>query len=267
MTLKIACFSNLKGGVGKSTCTLNIASVLSEKSKVLLLDVDPQANLSNDCGIDITNTDYYSAKDIFCNDRKKPPVADLIIKSPIEALPNMDIIPSNIYLHESELNLYANASRLKVLRNYMLDNKDEFLKYDYILVDTSPSMSIAVQASLYVADSIILVSDVDNRSLLGIRAFSYLWGRVCEDDGIDNNINAIIFNKSDKRTTLTKDLWDYYTGDEDLSKLIVNPPISDRIAFKRASLQKLPVTLYKDGKESAEEIRMLVKNMIERGVL
>ena len=263
--MKIISIGTLKGGTGKTTMTFNIAGALAEKSKVLMIDVDPQCNLSNDTGIDITRASSYSAKDIFQVNPPSP--EELVISSPISLLPNLDIIPGNIFLIETELNLTTRAGRETILNNYIEDNEEFFSRYDYIVIDTNPSMGPVNQNAFYASDSIILVSDVDNNSRMGVQLFMFLWERICKAMRIKSNINALILNRADDRTTLTGDIWEYYRDDDELSAILIGQPVHERIAFRRAALKKLPINLYKEGKTSAEEIYSVVKELKERKVL
>lgn len=262
--MKIVSVGTLKGGTGKTTMTFNLSGVLAEKNRVLMLDVDPQCNLSNNAGINIAQTDTYSSKDIFTGGDAQP--EDLIIKSPIKGLPNLDIIPSNIYLIEAEMNLNSRPARESILKNYIEDNIEQFNSYDYIIIDTNPSMGLVNQNAFYASDSVILVSDVDNNSRIGVELFMFLWKSTLKALRKKNNIKALILNRADNRTTLTGDIWEYYKDDEELTSLLTEPPIRERIAFRRAALSKIPINLYKDGRESSEEIHRLVKSLKEKGV-
>ena len=87
--MKIITVATLKGGVGKSNFAFNISGLLSENKKVLLIDIDPQSNLTLNVGIDITQQNF-TIKDIFENNIN---LENVIIKSPIKELPNLDLIP------------------------------------------------------------------------------------------------------------------------------------------------------------------------------
>ena len=228
--MKVIAIGTLKGGTGKTTITFNLAGALAEKYKVLLLDIDPQCNLSNNAGVDITQQNTYSSRDIFETPGVK--AEDLVVKQPIEGLPNIDF----------------------------------FNQYDYVMIDTNPSMGIVNQNAFLAADSVVLVTDVDDNSRIGLQLFMYLWEEIRHDLRKENNIKALIINKADMRTTLTQDIIDYCQDDEDLSQILVPQIIRSKVAFARAALQRVPVTLYKDGEDAAEEVRAVTNIMIERGV-
>ena len=262
---KIIAVGTLKGGTGKTTTTFNIAGCLAEENKVLLIDCDPQANLSQDCGIDIT--DYYannSIKSVF--DKYLEPTKT-IVKAPIDGLENLDVLPSNIWLTETEMVLVNRSGRERILDNYINDNKDFFSQYDYIICDTNPSMSIINQNAFYIADSIILVTDISKNGLTGIELFDYLWSKAAKDLRKENNIGAIILNNSDVRTSLSKELLEYCEEEEDIRNLLVKPVIAQAIKIKETSMEHKPINIYYPGKKEHEFYLQLIDVLKERGVL
>ena len=262
--MKVIAVGTLKGGTGKTTVTFNLGGALAEKHRVLLVDIDPQCNLSNNAGVDITEQDTYSSRDIFETPGVLP--EDLVVNCPIEQLPNLDIIPSNILLTATELHIGSRAARERIMKNYFEDHKNFFEQYDYILIDTNPSMGIVNQNAFLMADSIILVTDVDDNSRIGLQLFMYLWEEIRNDLRKPNNIKALVINKADMRTTLTEQIMEYCQEDEELSEILVPQTIRAKVAFAKAALKKLPVTLYKGGEEAAEEITSVVNILAERGV-
>lgn len=265
--MKKIAVGTLKGGTGKTSIAFNMAGELALKNKVLLIDMDPQCNLSNNAGVDISQQDIYSTKDIFENDGREYSPEKLIIKEPVPELPNMDIIPGHILLTATELRIGAKAARERILEYYFEDYAEYFAKYDYIIMDTNPSMGVVNQNAFCAADSIILVTDIDDNSRIGLQLFIYLWEEVRKALRKEDNIKALVVNKVDVRTNLTSALMDYFREDEELSKILVKQPVKSRVAFQYAALEKVPVCLYKNGQESAEEIRNIVKELKKRGIL
>ena len=270
--MKIVAIGTLKGGTGKTTMTFNLAGVLAEKHKVCLIDVDPQCNLSNNVGVDITEQDVFSSREIFETPGVIP--QDLIIKAPIEELPNLDIIPGNIKLVATELHISNRAARERILRNYLEDNTGVFGEYDYILIDTNPSMGIVNQNAFLAADSIILVTDVDDNSRVGLHLFMYLWEEIRKDLRIPDNVDALIVNKGDLTTRITKDIWEYCSEDEDLSPLLVPQMVRAKVAYAKAALARVPINKYVGAnkaervaaKEAADEIRNVVQYLTSKEV-
>ena len=263
--LKIISLGTLKGGTGKSMMSFNIAGALAEDYKVLLLDVDPQCNLSNNVGINIAQQDIYTIKDIFDNPNVNPNT--LVVKCPIPQLPNLDIIPGHIQLTATELLLSSKPARERILEYYIEDNREFFSSYDYIIIDTNPSMGLINQNAFCASDSIILVSDIDDNSRIGLELFIYLWDEVRKALRKEDNVKALLINKLDIRTSLSSDMIEYISGDSDLSKLMLSQPVRARVAFPKAAMERLPVTKYKGAEQSSEEIKLVIKELFERGIL
>ena len=264
--MKTIAVCTLKGGVGKTTAVFNLTGQLAfDGAKVLLVDMDPQCNLSNNVGIDIAQQDIYSTKDIFENPKIDP--EKLVIKHPISQLQDLDIIPGHILLTGVEFQLSSRPARERILQYYIEDHQDFFNSYDYVVFDTSPSMGIINQNTCYAADSIILVSDVDQNSTLGAQLFMYLWEEIRIATRKADNVKALIINKFDVRTSLSGDLMDYFATDDELSQILIPHPIRSRVALRYAALQNIPVCLYKDGKSSTEEFKIIIQELKERGVL
>lgn len=262
--MNIIAVGTLKGGVGKTMMAFNLAGVLAEESKVLLIDVDPQCNLTNNTGVVVTSQNFLSCINIFEAPIKTPDY--LVIESPIPKLPNLDIIPSSIYLVATETRISSKAARERILKNYIEDNSKFFEKYDYIIIDTNPSMNIINQNAFLAADSIILVTDADDNSRLGVHAFTYLWGEIRKDLRKKDNVKALIVNNADIRVGRTGSIIEYFQDDVELSPILVHQMVRSKTAYADAAIARVPVTLYKKGKEAAAEIRNVVEELKEKGV-
>ena len=247
--MKIITVGTLKGGTGKTTTTFNLAGCLAEESKVLVIDCDPQANLSQDCGIDITDQTANSIKSVFDNYLEPQKT---VVKSPIPELPNLDVLPSNIWLTETEMLLVNRSGRERILENYLTDNRAFFSQYDYIICDTNPSMSVINQNAFFIADSIVLITDVSKNGLTGIELFDYLWSKAAKDLRKENNIKAMILNNSDARTSLPGELLEYCQEDEDLNRILVLPVIPQAVKIKETSMAHKPINVYRAGKKEHE---------------
>ena len=144
---KIIALANQKGGVGKTTTTINLAASLATlEKKVLVIDADPQANASSGLGIDIRNIEC-SIYECLISD---VPTEKGIHKTCVEGL---DIIPSHIDLVGAEIEMLDLPNREKIMREALMPIKD---RYDYILIDCSPSLGLITVNSLTAADSVII---------------------------------------------------------------------------------------------------------------
>ena len=156
---KIIALANQKGGVGKTTTTINLAASLATlEKKVLVIDADPQANASSGLGVDIKEVDT-SIYDCLIN---KADILEAIYTTDIEGL---DIVPSHIDLVGAEIEMLNLPAREKVLKKVLATVEKD---YDYILIDCSPSLGLITINSLTAAASVIIPVQCEYFALEGI---------------------------------------------------------------------------------------------------
>lgn len=264
--MKSIAFGTLKGGTGKTTSCFNLAGALAldPNNKILLVDGDPQCNLTNDIGLDSSDMERNNIRTIFENKKIEP--SELIVHGVLEELPNIDIIPSNILLIKTEMQLVSIAGREKLLANYFERNKDYFSQYTHIIFDTNPNLGVINQNIFYFVDSTVLVSDVSLNAIQGAELFTFLWEENIEDLGIDNNIKALIINNFDKRINLAKDLQDYYLSEAEFKDILIETPIPGSVAMKDTSINHLPLVVLQPHHQVNTAIKKVVKDLIAREV-
>ena len=266
--MKIITMATLKGGAGKSMNAFNLSGILAEERRVLLIDIDPQCNLSANCGIDISNRDSYSIKDVFdCKPSEQPTPDQIIIKAPIEELPNLDIIPSSIYLFKTEKSLYAKGDRERILEKYIAKNREVLNRYDYILIDTNPSMSFTNTNAFVIADEIILSCDVSANSITGAELFCALWDETRDELGKDDNIAAMIISNYDGRSNLAKDLAEYTKSTAFSKDIVIGTYISSTVKLKETEANHKPINILDPKHKVCEQYRAVVKALKKREVL
>lgn len=166
---KIIAVANQKGGVGKTTSTVNIAYALSDADKrVLVIDVDPQGNLTLYLGNNPRSLDE-AQKTIFYTLVKDKPLSEILVSG------RVDLIPTGILLAESESALMMDYSGATVLKNALQEIQDN---YDYILIDCPPTLGMLFVNALASADYVLIPVKTDSLSLSGIPNLAVTIGKI-----------------------------------------------------------------------------------------
>lgn len=190
---KIIAVANQKGGVGKTTTVINLASSIAILGyKVLVVDADPQANASSGLGIKILDEEY-SVYDCLMGDAKAPAS---IKKTEIE---NLDLLPSSIDLVGAEIELISRKKREFILKN-VLDEVEE--NYDFIFIDCQPSLGIITVNALTAADSVLIPIQCEIYSIEGLSKLKDTINIVRQGLNPNLTIEGIIFSMFDKRLRL-----------------------------------------------------------------
>ena len=199
---KVIAISNQKGGVGKTTTAVSLGVALAkEGKKVLLIDCDSQGSMSIALGIEQPDSLDVSLSEIMGNVITEQPMPDEYGVHHHEE--GVDFIPANIELSGMELQLTSLMSRERVLKEYVDRVKD---KYDYVLLDCTPSLGMMTINALSAADSVIIPAQPQ---YLSAKGFDLLLGTVAKVRRQVNpslNIDGILFTMVDRRTNLAKDI-------------------------------------------------------------
>ncbi len=251
---KIICVTNQKGGVGKTTTTYALSLGLKRnKFKVLIVDLDPQGNLSFSVGADSENSDtiYEVLK------------GETLAKEAIQHTEIIDIIPSNIVLSGVDLE-FTHTGREFLLKEALAPILD---LYDYVILDTPPALSILTVNAFAAADSIIIPMVADIFSLQGIAQLYETISRVKKYCNPTMKIEGILLTRFNSRVILSAEIKG--TAEmlaEELNTIVFDTHIRASVAIQEAQTNQADLYDYSPQNSAVKDYSNFVKELLKRGI-
>lgn len=245
----IISINNQKGGIGKTTTVQSIGAGLSQRGfKVLLIDLDPQGNLTYSTGADGQGITIYEVMK-----------GSTTLSEGIQHLENFDIIPANILLSGADIE-FTFTGREHLLKEAIGSLKNP---YDFILIDTPPSLGILTVNALTVSDKVIIPLTADIFSLQGLGQLHNTINRVRKYSNPNLQVEGLLLTKFNDRTILNREIRENIekTAKEFNSKLFT-AAIRESISMREAQAYQTDIFKYAPGSNPAKDYEELINELI-----
>ena len=258
---EIIAISNQKGGVGKTTTTFNLGAALaSQGKKVLLIDADPQGNLTTYMGWTEDEIPVTLNEVLLNTLSDKKTDFEKCIKHHNE---NLDLIPSDIQLSSIEMTLVGAMSREYTLRHSIQSIKD---KYDYILIDTQPSLGMLPINALACVDKVIIPVQPQYLAAKGMTQLLSTIIKIKQQINPNLKIDGIVLTIVDKRANLTKDIYNQLQENYGSAVRIYDTQIPRAIKVAESTAHGKSIFTYDKSSKVAEAYSSLAKEVLIDGI-
>ncbi|MFI5664722.1 ParA family protein [Streptomyces sp. NPDC051684] len=251
---KIIAMCNQKGGVGKTTSTINLGAALAEYGRrVLLVDFDPQGALSVGLGVNPMELDLT----VYNLLMERGMAADEVLLK--TAVPNMDLLPSNIDLSAAEVQLVSEVARESTLQRAL---KPLMADYDYIVIDCQPSLGLLTVNALTAAHKVIVPLECEFFALRGVALLTETIEKVQERLNPDLELDGILATMYDSRTVHSREVLARVV--EAFDNNVYHTVIGRTVRFPETTVAGEPITTYASNSVGAAAYRQLAREVLAR---
>ena len=251
---KTIAIANQKGGVGKTTTSINLSASLAAKGKkVLVIDTDPQGNTTSGFGVeknDLDNTVY----ELMLSECS---IKECILKDVIDGV---SIIPSNVNLAAAEIELIGVDRKEYILKNAVDYIKDD---YDFVIIDCPPSLNMLTVNALTTANTVLVPIQCEYYALEGLSQLIHTINLVKERLNPDLDIEGVVFTMYDSRTNLSMQVVENVKSN--LSQKVFQTLIPRNIRLAEAPSYGMPINAYDPKSAGAEAYMQLAEEVINGG--
>ncbi|MBZ5734125.1 ParA family protein [Nocardioides sp. TRM66260-LWL] len=251
---RVVALCNQKGGVGKTTTTINLGAALAEYGRrVLLVDFDPQGSLSVGLGLNPHETELTVYNLLMERDVT---LADVVVPSGVEG---MDLLPSNIDLSAAEVQLVHEVAREQTLQRVLAPAVAE---YDVILIDCQPSLGLLTVNALTASDGVIVPLECEYFALRGVALLKTTIDKVCERLNPRLQIDGVLGTMYDGRTLHSREVMERLV--QAWGDTVFHTVIRRTVKFSDSTVAGEPITTYASSSAGADSYRQLAREVLAR---
>lgn len=253
---RIIAVTNQKGGVGKTTTTINLCAAMAEIGlKTMLIDLDPQGNASTGLGVEVEQREY-NTYDLLLGEI---PLQDIVQKTDVKGVL---IVPATIDLSSADIELFSNKNRSFLLRDALHQPAIDQYDLDYILIDCPPSLNLLTVNAMVAADSILVPLQSEFFALEGLSQLMLTVREVRQAANKNLRIEGIVLTMFDSRNRLSQQVED--DARQNMGEVVFKTIIPRNVRVSEAPSFAMPVLEYDPKSKGSLAYRQLANELVSR---